>query len=101
VYTGLSDIYGTKEYEKTPEITKDFATALVKANIRLVGLDMLNPDIEESFPIHKILLSEEVLIIENLTNLTSLVGIKNFDVFAFPMKLHAEAAPVRVIARIQ
>lgn len=56
--------------------------------------------LHKMYPIHKILLTKEVLIIENLTNLKSLVGVQSFDVFAFPMKLHAEAAPVRVVARI-
>lgn len=101
LYTGLSDTYGTKEYEKTPEITQDFAHAVVDAKIRIVGMDFLNPDIEESFPIHKILLSHKVLIIENLTNLGELAGEKDFEVFAFPMKLHAEAAPVRVVAAVK
>jgi kynurenine formamidase len=49
--------------------------------------------------VHKILLSAELLIIENLTNLEALLGIDKFDVVALPAKLQCEAAPVRVIAQ--
>jgi len=48
--------------------------------------------------VHKILLSAEVLIIENLTNLEALLGIDAFDVVALPANLQCEAAPIRVIA---
>lgn len=100
--TGLSLIYGSQDYEKEfPKITESFAEKLVAVGSSILGLDFLNPDTEETFPVHKILLSKEVLIIENLMNLEALVGVKNFEVFAFPMKLHAEAAPVRVVARVK
>jgi kynurenine formamidase len=101
LYTGMSEVYGTEEYDsKHPSLTEAFARVLVERNISMIGMDMINPDILESYPIHKILLSKEVLIIENLTNLQSLVGIPSFEVFAFPIKMHAEAAAVRVVARI-
>lgn len=101
VFTGTDKKYKTPGYNtEYPPLTEPFARAMVEAGVKIVGLDFINPDNEETFPMHKILLSKEVLIIENLTNLEALVGVKNFDVFAFPMKLHAEAAPVRVVARV-
>jgi kynurenine formamidase len=101
LYTGMSEHYGTEYYNSEyPKITEDFAKKLVELGVSIIGMDMLNPDKEESFPIHKILLSKEVLIIENLTNLHLLSGATNFEVFAFPIKLHAEAASVRVVARM-
>ncbi len=101
LYTGMSEVYGTEDYNTTyPKITEAFAKKLVELDVSIVGMDMLNPDTDESFPIHKILLSKEVLIIENLTNISALVNASGFDVFAFPVKLHAEAAPVRVVVRI-
>lgn len=102
VCTGMSLAYGTEPYVKEhPAITESFARALVSAGVSIVGMDILNPDKEESFPIHKLLLSHNILIIENLTNLDALVGQKDFEVFAFPMKLQADAAPVRVVARMK
>lgn len=100
LYTGMAEVYGTDEYNtQYPRITDAFAQKLVELGVSIVGMDMLNPDKDESFPIHKILLSKEILIIENLTNLHALKDLPSFDVFSFPIKLHAEAAPVRVVAR--
>ncbi len=101
LYTGMSEQYGTDLYNSQyPRITDAFAQKLVDLRVSVLGMDMINPDKEETYPIHKILLSQEILIIENLTNLSSLKGVASFDVYAFPMKLHAEAAPVRVVARL-
>ncbi len=101
LYTGMAEKYGSDEYTKSyPPITEGFAQAIVSAGAHMIGMDMLNPDTEESYPIHKVLLSHDILIIENLTNLESLSAVTDFEVMAFPMKLHADAAPVRVIARI-
>ena len=99
--TGMSKKFRTEEYNTLyPEITESFARAIVDMGVKIIGIDMLSPDVDASFPIHKILLPKEVLIIENLVNLEALLTSSSFDVFAFPMKLHAEAAPVRVVARI-
>jgi kynurenine formamidase len=50
------------------------------------------------YPIHKILLSNDILIIENL-NLTQLGGISKIWITAFPIPIvGCEAAPCRVVA---
>lgn len=101
VCTGTDKKYRTPQYDtEYPTITEAFAQKLSDAGIKIMGIDFINPDKDDSFPIHKILLSRQVLIIENLTNVDSLLGAQAFDVIAFPVKLHAEAAPVRVIVRI-
>jgi len=64
----------------------------------MVGLDMCSPD-RPPFPVHKILLGGEILIIENLTNMEALEG-KNFTIYAFPIKLQIDGAPVRVVAEV-
>lgn len=100
VYTGFGDKYRDKSYfEGYPTITEDFALKMVELKVKIVGMDILGPD-QPPFPTHKILLGNEVLIIENLTNLDQLVGVKDFEIIALPAKFHADAAPVRVIARI-
>lgn len=99
-FTGFSEKFRTSEYyESYPEMTPAAAQALVSAGVSLVGMDTPSPD-RPPFETHKVLLGNEILIIENLTNLTELVGIQNFEVVALPAKLAAEAAPVRVVARI-
>lgn len=99
VLTGFSQKYDTPEYyESYPEMTEGFARGLIEASIKMVGMDSPSPD-RPPFPVHKLLLGAEVLLIENLTNLESLIGVNDFEVFALPMKLDADSAPARVIAR--
>lgn len=101
VYTGFGSKYrAEKYYENYPPITEGFAKKMVEAGVKVVGMDMLGPD-QPPYSTHKILLGREILIVENLTNLHKLLKIRDFEVIALPAKLHADAAPVRVIARIQ
>jgi kynurenine formamidase len=99
ILTGWYHRFGDDTYYTDyPELLPDFARQLVKIGVSIVGLDTPSPD-RSPFVVHKILLSAEVLIIENLTNLEALLGIDEFDVVALPAKLHCEAAPVRVVAQ--
>lgn len=98
-HTGMSDVYHSPDYyEKYPAIPEELAAWLVKKKVKMVGVDTCSPDYPP-FAVHKLLLSGEVLIIENLTNLAPLAG-KEFKVHAFPIKLQADGAPVRVVAEI-
>ncbi len=98
-YTGMSDSYYEPAYYETyPAMPDEVARYLVEKKIKIVGVDMCSPDYEP-FPAHQILLGSEVLIIENLTNLGALEG-KKFTVYAFPVKLQIEGAPVRVVAEM-
>ncbi len=98
-HTGMSDKYHDLAYfEDYPAIPEDLARYLVERRVNIVGVDMCSPD-KPPFTVHKILLGGEVLIIENLTNLAVLGG-KKFNIYAFPIKLEIDAAPVRVVAEI-
>ena len=100
LYTGYGEKYRTKDYFKNiPQVTEEFAHEMVKSKVKIVGMDILGPD-EPPFPTHKILLGKEILIIENLVNLDKLLDVSSFEIIALPMKLQADAAPVRVVARI-
>lgn len=100
VMTGFSKKYRESEYyEQYPEIGEDFARKAIELGIKLVGIDTPSPD-RTPFQVHKLLLGKEILIIENLTNLEELFDVKDFEVFALPVKLHTEAALVRVIAKV-
>ncbi len=63
----------------------------------MIGLDVSGPDYDP-YPIHQKLLAEDVLIIENLTNLDQLYDL-DFEVSALPLKLDLDGSPARVIAR--
>jgi kynurenine formamidase len=99
VWTGWSDKFNRPEYyEAYPVLTEDFALALVSSDAAMVGLDTPSPD-RDPFPVHKILLGNNVLIIENMTNLAALNG-RDFRIYAYPMKYKADAAPARLVAEI-
>ncbi len=86
-------------YLNYPEISGAFAKKLADIGISIIGMDTPSPD-RAPYPTHKILLSADILIIENLTNLGQLVGNQTFEVIALPAKFQAEAAPCRVVAKI-
>ncbi len=96
--TDMSEHYHELVYfEDYPVISEEIAQYLVDRKVKMVGVDTGSVDIADGFPIHKILLGGNVLIIENLTNLNKLTG-KNFTVYALPIKLDIDGAPARVIA---
>ena len=99
IHTGLSDKWGRDEYfVDYPEMTEDLAQALVDRGVKMVGLDTPSPD-SAPFKVHKLFLGNDVLIIENLTNLSSLVGVNEFEVMALPLKIEADSALARVVAK--
>jgi len=99
-YTRMASKYHDLVYfEEYPVMSEDIAQYLLDKKVKLVGMDACSVDGREGFPIHKILLSGNIFIIENLTNLDQLLG-KKFRVFALPIKLEADGAPARVIAEI-
>lgn len=97
-YTGYGSMFGTDKYTKNyPVIGTDVAHEIVKLGISLIGLDSFGPDMAP-YKTHQILLSNGVLIAENLTNLQFLLNTSKFKVIALPLKISADSAPARVIA---
>ena len=100
LYSGLSDKYDDSDYYLSyPVLTEAFAKKMSEIGIKIIGLDFCSPD-KEPYSIHPILLGGDVLIIENLTNLKSLIEVGDFKVIALPAKFDADSAPVRVVAEI-
>lgn len=98
-HTGMSDLYHEADYYKDyPAMSEELAQYLIEKRVKMVGVDMCSVD-HEPFPIHRILLKEGILIIENLTNL-SVLEDKEFTVYAFPLKLELDGSPTRVVAQL-
>ena len=98
LFTGHSDKYGTEEYYTHQSvIDEELADFFVHKKIKMLGMDLPSPDYYP-FEIHKKLFADNILIIENLTNLSELINIKRFDIIAFPLKIKAEASMVRAVA---
>ena len=104
--TGWADRFGGSGYmDDFPYLTEDAAEWLAERKVKLLGLDTLGPDIVPprqppgfSFPVHKILLSRQVLIAENLAALVPLSGLRVF-VVALPLNLYGgDGSPARVVA---
>ncbi|MEI6139507.1 MAG: cyclase family protein [Mariniphaga sp.] len=99
-YSGLDKSFGTPQYfTDYPDISEVLALFLVERQVKMVGLDWDSPD-HPPYPIHDILLRNNILILENLTNLDRLLNFPNFEVFAFPLKIEADSSIVRVVARV-
>jgi len=98
--TGFSSKFNSPEYYKSyPEINESFAEKMVKLGVKIVGMDTPSPD-RAPFAIHKLLLKNNILIIENLTHLESLLKYAKFTIIALPAKFDCESAPVRVVAQL-
>lgn len=99
-YTGAATRYGQDSYwEEYPVISEQIATELIKHNVELVGIDAGSVDIGDDFPIHRQLLGNDILIIENLTDLKGLVD-KKIEFTALPLNVALDGAPCRVIAKV-
>lgn len=81
-----------------PVLTEALAKKLIELKVSMVGMDTPSPD-RGPYTVHKLFLNKDILIIENLANLESLAG-KSFEVVALPIKLQADAAFCRVVAKI-
>lgn len=100
LFTNHSEKYGTKEYfENYPVIDEELAKFFIEKKIKMLGMDLPSPD-NYPFEIHKLLFDNNVLIIENMTNLSELLSVSSFEIIALPLKIRAEASMTRVIARV-
>jgi kynurenine formamidase len=102
LFTGFSSLYGETDYYERfndhPTVDTKLADFFVKKKVKMLGMDMPKPD-NYPFEIHKLLLNNDIFIMENLTNLEKLLNIPSFEVLAFPLKIRAEASIVRAVAR--
>ena len=99
LYTGFDEKFGLSEYYTDhPLVSDDLAQFLISRSIKILGMDLPSPD-KYPFNIHKKLFEQDILIMENLTNLNALQGLE-FEVMAFPLKIEAEASLIRAVAKI-
>jgi kynurenine formamidase len=90
-------------FTENPGLDTSAAKYLVLKKINLVGIDAPSIDLgtDTSFTIHKILSRNNILIVENLTNLNKITS-KEFTFTILPLKLKdATGSPVRAVASYQ
>lgn len=86
-------------FEENPVISRALAEKLVAKRVGMVGIDSFSPD-NPPFDIHKLLLSNEVLIVENLVNLDR-IGRRKFNILILPVKYDKiDGAPCRAVAQL-
>ena len=114
--TGWDKYFGTPKYYLHPYLSAEGARILVKMGVSLVGIDALNvdptddgsidsdpsandlPDEEKyGYPVHDILLGNDILIVENLCNLDKIKQRKGLYSF-LPLKLKdSDGSPIRAV----
>ena len=103
-WTGWDEYWGTDRYLDHPYLSPAAAEISVERGFD-VAVDSLNPDPTptenaaedgpEGFAAHHALLGNDLLILENLTNLDA-VGDR-FELRAYPIALDSDGAPVRAV----
>lgn len=114
--TGWDKYFGTPKYLQHPFLSADCARFLLRIGVTLVGTDAMNPDPsyrtamsldptakdkengeDHGYPVHEILLDNNILIVENLCNLDKIKQIKGLYSF-LPLKLKdSDGSPIRAI----
>ena len=83
-----------------PYMTIELAHWLAERKIAMIGMDVPTPNPTDFDPVHKILLSAEIVIVEGLANLGD-VGRDQFFFMAAPLKITGrDGAPVRALALV-
>lgn len=99
-HAGFDRKFGTPSYYRDyPELTPELATELTNTGIRIVGLDWPSPD-RAPYAVHRILLGNDILIIENLKGLETLINKGHVECYAFPYTYDIEGSPVRVVVKL-
>ncbi|MBT8368423.1 MAG: cyclase family protein, partial [Deltaproteobacteria bacterium] len=102
--TGWDKLFGTSRYYLHPYLSTEGARLLLRLGVSLVGIDAMNidptyqqlkepepavidlPDEDEyGYPVHDILLGNDILIVENLCNLDKIKQLKGIYSF-LPLK---------------
>lgn len=102
--TGWGKYWGTSRYfQGYPVLSDAAAMRLAECNLKGVGFDTLSVDKEDTvdYPVHRILLENDTLIIENVAYLDRLPAGRFDRIYCLPLHLaESDGAPARVVAYI-
>ncbi|WP_281989558.1 cyclase family protein [Aquimarina aggregata] len=103
LHTGWSKKLGTDEYRNgLPRISRELALWLSKKGINILGVEPPSiadvNNLEEVTEIHKILMENDIIIIEGLSNIEA-ISTSSVTLVALPLKVeNGDGAPARVLA---
>lgn len=93
-----------KYFERNPGLSEEAAIYLADKRINLIGIDSpsIDPSYDTEFKSHKIFSNNDILIIENLTNLDKLLDKIYIKFIALPLRLNnCSGSPVRALAVVE
>ena len=100
--TGWGRYWGASRYfEGFPVLSTNAAKRLSEFGLKGMGVDTLSVDSMDTtdYPVHRILLENRILIIENLANLDRLPEGRFVELICLPLHITAsDGAPTRVVA---
>lgn len=105
--TGWSKYWGTPEYNDHPHLSMEGAKKLMDTGIRIIGMDMVSPDVHPKkgdegacFDIHRAILGAGGVIAENLTNLEEALGLgAEMMASLLPLRIDGcDGSPIRAVA---
>ena len=96
--TGWASRWGDPAFfTEHPVITEAAAQLIVECGIHLIGVDFPSVD-QAPYEAHLVFLGNDILIVENLTNLNA-ITTDIFHLVALPLRIaEREASPVRAVA---
>ncbi len=100
LYSGYMDNGIDKLFNDVPILDENLVDFLISKNPKMILLDTPTPD-KYPFPIHKRLLENDILIVENVCNMKLLVD-KKFKIYAIPLNFDKfDGSPCRVFAEFE
>jgi kynurenine formamidase len=104
IHTGWSQYWGNEKYFRNfPVLHQEAALYLSAFNLKGIGSDTISfdPIVSVELPVHHILLSKGMILIENLVNLESLPK-HSFTFSCFPLKIkNGDGSPVRAVGIVK
>lgn len=102
--TGWGAKFFDQSYYDHPSLDPELARWLVETGVKLLAVDFITPDLPHTrrkegfdYPVHKILLGNDVLIAENLADLSAFAGRRVFA-YAFPLIVRGgDAGHARIV----
>ncbi|MFZ7121466.1 MAG: cyclase family protein [Eubacteriaceae bacterium] len=97
--TGMDKYFNSNDYLSHPYLSIECASYISKLSISIVAIDVLSVDktLSDNYPVHDILLSNNILIVENLCNLSGVK--KRIGLYSFlPLKIkNGDGSPIRAV----
>ncbi len=95
IKTGWAKYWGSRSYfYDYPTPSLEFIEHIINKNVKGIAIDTCSVDKHDENTIHKMLLKNNIWIVENIANSEKLIKEK-YESYFIPLKIEAEASPIR------